>query len=148
MRSVLVVAASLAFATPAFADAPAPDHGMSADAQEMAAKLNSPAMQGALTAGIDGMMAALLNMRIDGIAKAVAPLNNGKSLKLHGNTLRDNVARNDPHFEDHMHEKTHAMVGGMGALASALATMMPQLEAAMAKMGAGLDKVGDASGRN
>jgi hypothetical protein len=146
MRSVLLASVLFAFATPAFAETQ--DHGMSTDAQEMATKMNDPALQNALTAGMDGMLGALLNMPIDGLVKAIEPLNHGKSIKLHGRTLRENALRNDPHFEEHMHDKTHAMVSGMGALASAMAVMMPQLEAALSKMGGMMDKVGDRSGLN
>jgi hypothetical protein len=146
MRSVLLGSIALALSTaalstPAMAtDAPSQT---SQDAQEMADKLNNPAVQSAMVTGLDGMLAALLDMRLDGIAKALEPLNGGKKLRMKGKTVRELAERDDPRFEQKMHGNTRAMASGMGALASALAAAMPQLEAAMDKMGDAMDKAKD-----
>jgi hypothetical protein len=79
-------------------------------------------------------------MRLDGIAKALEPLNGGKRVDLKGRTVREMAERDDPYFEEKLQGGTRAVIGGMGAMASALATAMPELERAMAKMGEAMDK--------
>jgi TolA-binding protein len=141
LRSVLLGSIALALSTPAMAsDAPSKT---TQDAQDMAEKMNNPAVQSAMVSGLDGMLAALLDMRIDGIAKALEPLNGGKKLKMKGRTVREMAERDDPRFEQKMQGNTRAMASGMGALASALAAAMPQLEAAMDKMDDAMDKAKD-----
>lgn len=138
MRSIIFIAAALAVSTPAFAaDRPSET---TADVQEMAEKLNNPAMQAAMAGGLSAMLSAFLDMRVDGIAKALEPLNGGKKLKMKGNTIREMAERKDPRFEEKMQGSTRAAIGGMGALATAFAAMMPQLEEAMGKMGDAMDK--------
>jgi hypothetical protein len=141
LRSVLLATISLALATPALAaDRPSE---MTRDAQDMATKLNDPAVQSAMVTGLDGLLAALLDMRVDGIAKALEPLNGGKKIKMKGSTIREMAERDDRNFEKKMQGGTRAMASGLGALASALATAMPQLEAAMDKAEDAMDKAKD-----
>jgi hypothetical protein len=137
MRSIIFVAAAFALSAPALAA----DRSSEAtrDAQDMAEKLNNPAMQSAMAGGLSALMSAFLDMRVDGIAKALEPLNGGKKLKMKGRTVREMAERQDPRFEEKMQGSTRAAVAGMGALATAMATMMPQLEEAMGKMGDAMD---------
>ncbi len=132
MRSIMFVAVALAVSTPAIA-ADQPSEA-TRDAQDMAEKLNDPVMQSAMAGGMSAILGALLDMRIDGIAKALEPLNGGKKIKMKGKTVRDLAERDDPRFEEKMQGQTRAAVGGMGAMATAMATMLPQLEQAMGKM--------------
>jgi hypothetical protein len=141
MRLALLAIVALTASTSAYA-AEAPTRA-SQDAQVMAEKLNDPLTQRAMTGTLDAMLAAIMDMRIDGIAKALEPMNGGKKIKLRGRTVREMAERDDPRFEQKMHGSTKAMVGGMGALASALAVMMPQLEQAMGKMGDAMDRAQD-----
>ena len=134
MRSVLLPIFALAFATPAMAAVQAPTDSQ-AEVQAMADKLNNPAVQDALSGSFSTMIAAVMDINVDGIAKALEPLNQGRKIKMHGHTLREMAARNDPHFEAKLHDQSRAAIGGMGALASAFAAMLPQLEAAAKKMG-------------
>jgi hypothetical protein len=136
MRSVLVTVLALTLATPAYA---ATSEAQS-DLQEMAAKFNDPGTQSALAGGLSSMLGALMGMRVDGLAKALEPINGGKKLKLKGNTLGEIAGRKDPHFQEKLSVGTRSMVGGLGAMMSAMATMMPQLEAAMGKMGDAIDQ--------
>ncbi len=129
MRSALLALAVFSLSTPAFAASDA-----DRDVQRMADRLNDPATQSAMAGSIGAMMDALLGMRLDGVAKALEPLNGGKKIRMKGNTVRDMVARDDPDFEDKMQDRTRAAVGGMGALAQAMAVMLPQLEQAARKM--------------
>jgi hypothetical protein len=133
MRSALLAVVVLSVSGPAFA-ADAPSRA-TIEAEEMAAKLNNPMTQRAMTGAVDAMLAAILDVRVDGIAKALEPMNGGKKISTHGRTVREIAERDDPDFENKMHRSTTAAVGGMGALASGLAAAMPELEAAMAKMG-------------
>jgi hypothetical protein len=129
MRSVLFAILALSVSTPAFAASEAQQ-----DVQKMADKLNNPATQTAMSGALAAMLSALLDLRVDGIAKAIEPMNGGKAIKLPGKTMREIATRDDPNFERKMQTNTKAMVGSMGALASALATIVPQLEQAARKM--------------
>lgn len=139
MRSVLLVTAALAMASPAAA---APS-GFARDAEAMAERLNDPAMQSAMTGMLGAFLSAFLDMRVDGIAKALEPLNGGRKLKMKGNTIREMAERKDPRFEEKIEGGTQAAVAGMGAMASALAAAAPQLEEAMEKMGDAMEKAKD-----
>jgi hypothetical protein len=136
MRSALFAALALVVSTPAFAANPVDESSSTQrDVQAMADKLNNPQMQTAIASSLGAMLGALLDIRVDGIAKALEPMNHGKKIKLHGKTLREMAEREDPKFESKMQNGTRAAVGSMGALASALAVMVPQLEQAARKMG-------------
>lgn len=131
MRSVLLPVLALSFASPALAATSEAQR----DVQKMADRLNDRGTQTAMADTLSTMLGALMNIRLDGVAKALEPLNQGRKLDMHGKTVGDMVAKDDPHFEDRMHDGTRAAVGSMGALASALAVMIPQLEKAAKKMG-------------
>jgi hypothetical protein len=137
MRLVLIPILALAFATPALA---APSEGQR-DMEAMAEKLNDPATQSAMAGAFGAMLGALLDVRVDGIAKALEPMNGGKRIKMKGNTVREIASRKDPRFEQKLEGGSRAMIGGMGALASAMAVMMPQLEEAMSKVGDAMDRL-------
>jgi hypothetical protein len=130
MRSALLAMLALSVATPAVAASEA-----QRDMEVMAETLKNPRTQDAMAGAMGAMLGAILDMRVDGIAKALEPLNGGKKLKMKGKTIREMAERKDPDFEDKMEDRTRAAVGGMGALASAMAIMLPQLEDAARKMG-------------
>ncbi len=134
MRSALFAIVALSFASPALATTSVATSESQRDMMAMADKFNDPVAQEAMSGAFSGMMSALLNMRIDGISKALEPMNGGKKLKLRGNTLREMAMRDDPNFERKMQGSTKAMVGSMGAMMSAFAQIMPQMEEAMKKM--------------
>ena len=136
MRSALFIAIALVVATPAVA-APEADAPSSAqqEVQGMADKLNDPSTQAAMSGALGAVMAALLDMRVDTFAKALEPLNGGKKIKMHGNTLREMAEHKDPNFERKMQDGTKTAVRSAGSLASALAVMLPELEKAAKKMG-------------
>ena len=136
MRSALFTAIALVVATPAVA-APETDAPSSAqqEVQGVADKLNDPSTQAAMSGALGAVMAALLDMRVDKFAKALEPLNGGKKIKMHGNTLREMAEHKDPKFERKMQDGTKTAVRSAGSLASALAVMLPELEKAAKKMG-------------
>ncbi len=138
MRSVLFAVSLLAMSSPALASE------SSRSVEKAAAVLNDPATHSAMAGGFAALLNAMLDIRVDGIAKALEPMNKGKPIKMKGNTLREIAHREDPKFEQKMHNGTRTAVAGMGAMASAMAVMLPQLEEAMGKMGDVLDRLPEA----
>jgi hypothetical protein len=140
MRSALFTAIALVVATPTIASAQTETRTESTsetqqDVQGMADKLNDPSTQAAMAGALGAVMAAVLDMRVDKMAKALEPLNGGKKLKMKGNTLREIATRDDPKFERKMREGTKTAVRSAGSLAQALAVMLPELQKAAKKMG-------------
>jgi hypothetical protein len=140
MRSALFTAVALVVATPTIASAQTETRAESAsetqqDVQGMADKLNDPSTQAVLAGALGAAMAAVLDIRVDKMAKALEPLNGGKKLKMKGNTLREIASRDDPKFERKMQEGTKTAVRSAGSLAQALAVMLPELQKAAKKMG-------------
>lgn len=134
MRSALLIPLALVISTPAFAQDSKAQH----DLDKMADTLNSPVTQEVAAAALGQMMAAVLDIRVDQFAKALEPLNGGKPVKMKGRTLRDYAERDDPDFERKMQDGTRRAVGSAGAMTSAMAAMLPQLEQAVRKMKASL----------
>ena len=140
MRSALFIAVALVVATPtvATAQSTSPVETSSEaqqDVQGMADTLNDPLTQAAAAGMLGAAMAAVLDIRVDKMAKALEPLNGGKKLKMKGNTLREMAEREDPKFERKMEEGTKSAVRSAGSLAQALAVMLPELQKAARKMG-------------
>lgn len=139
MRLVLATAL-LVISSPAFAQAETSP--TTEKAQVLADKLNDPIMQAALAGGLDAMVQSVLDMRVDGVAKAIEPLT-GKPSTMRGKTVRDLASRDDPHFDERVHDGSRRAVAGAGAMAGGLAAAMPELEAAMRKMGDAMERVRD-----
>lgn len=140
MRSALFTAIALVVATPtvAVAQSTLPAETPSEtqkDVQGMADTLNDPSTQAVVAGALGAAMAAVLDIRVDKMAKALEPLNGGKKLKMKGNTLREMAERQDPKFERKMEEGTKTAVRSAGSLAQALAVMIPELQKAAKKMG-------------
>ncbi len=129
MRKALLALSLISVATPALAQSET-----QRDAEKMADVLNNPATQDMAAGAVGAMMDAILDMRIDGIAKAIEPLNKGKTSALPDRTVRDLAKRDNPEFEEKMQSGTRQAVGSIGALASALAVAMPEFERAMKRM--------------
>ncbi len=134
MRSALFTAVALVVATPAVAAAQSTSEAQQ-DMQGMADTLNDPSTQTAAAGILGAAMAAVLDIRVDKMAKALEPLNGGKKLNMKGNTLREMAERQDPKFERKMEEGTKSAVRSAGSLAQALAVMLPELQKAAKKMG-------------
>lgn len=140
MRSALFTAIALVVATPTVvaAQSTSPVETSSKaqqDVQGMADTLNDPSTQAVVAGALGAAMAAVLDIRVDKMAKALEPLNGGKKLKMKGNTLREMAERQDPKFERKMEEGTKTAVRSAGSLAQALAVMIPELQKAAKKMG-------------
>lgn len=100
----------------------------------LAGTLNDPATQAAMSGAVEAMMSAVLDMRVDGMAKALETMNGGRPVHLHGKTVRDLATRDNPEFEHQVQSGTRQAVGAAGSLASAMAVMLPELQDAARKM--------------
>lgn len=104
------------------------------DMEQMAQKLQRPETQAAMSGALMAILGAFMDMRVDGIAKALEPMNGGKPIKMKGRTIREMAERSDPHFEQKLEGGSRAMVASAGAMAGALAAAMPELERALEKV--------------
>jgi hypothetical protein len=129
MRKFILPVLALSLAAPGIAHASEAQRDM----EQMSDRLKDPRTQDAMSGALMAMLGALMDMRVDGIAKALEPMNGGKKLKMKGRTIREIAERRDPHFEDKIEGGSRAMIGSLGALAGALAQAMPELEKAMDK---------------
>lgn len=125
MRSVLLASVAVLALS---AQANAAEGGTQRQMEKMADTLNSPVAQGAAAGAVGAMMAAILDMPLDGFAKAIEPIDPRKAQDMRGRTMRDLATRDDPYFEERVQDRTRAAVGSAGALASAMAVMLPELE--------------------
>ena len=134
----LLATTVLVMSAPAFAQA-APS-AATQKAEALAEKLNDPIMQAALAGGLQAMIQSVLDMRVDGVAKAIEPLT-GKPSTMRGKTVRDLASRDDPNFDERINNGSRRAVAGAGAMAGGLAAAMPELESAMRKMGDAMERV-------
>jgi hypothetical protein len=140
MRSVLFTAVIFAVSTPTVvaAQSAAPVEAPSEsqqDLQVMVDKLNDPSTQAVVAGALGAAMSAILDIRVDKMAKALEPLNGGKKLKMKGDTLREMAEREDPKFERKIEDGTKSAIRSAGSLAQALAVMLPEIQKAAKKMG-------------
>ena len=139
MRSALFTAIALIIASPTLAAAQtAPDaetpFATQQDVQDMADTLNNPSVQAAAAGALGAVVDAVLDIRIDKMAKALEPLNGGKKIKMKGNTVREIASRDDPDFERKMEDGAKTAVRSAGSMAQAVAVMLPELQKAAKKM--------------
>jgi hypothetical protein len=139
MRSALFSVALLALSAPTLAHAGEAQRDM----ERIGAQLSDPRSQAAISGGLMAILDAFMDMRVDGIAKALEPMNGGKPLKMKGRTIREIAERRDPNFEEKMEGGSKAMVAGAGAMATAVSVMLPQLEAAMERASEEIDRAKD-----
>ena len=142
MRSALFTAIALIIASPTLAAAQtAPDAETPSatqqdvqDVQDMADTLNNPSVQAAAAGALGAVVDAVLDIRVDKMAKALEPLNGGKKIKMKGNTVREIASRDDPDFERKMEDGAKTAVRSAGSMAQAVAVMLPELQKAAKKM--------------
>ncbi len=128
MRTAVVALAALSLAAPAFAQSQA-----SRDVQDIADTLNNPINKAIAAGAVAAAVDAVLDTRIDGFARALEPLT-GKPARRGPATVREMAERDDPYFEQNLQRGTRDAIGSMGAVASALAIAMPELEATMRRL--------------
>lgn len=73
---------------------------------------------------MERMMDALLGLRIGPLAQAIDP---GDPDVRRGDTLRDMLRRDDPHFEERAHQSLDAVAEGMSVMIAQMARLAPVL---------------------
>ncbi|MBB5684021.1 hypothetical protein [Sphingobium boeckii] len=123
MRLLILSLAALSMATPALAREPLPE-------QRVADRMNDPAVQNRIESGVSAALAAILDLRIGAMERAIDPHSRAHP----DDTLRDRAERDDPYFEDRIADQTQRSTRQLGAMAGAFAVVMPQLRTMVAEM--------------
>jgi hypothetical protein len=114
---------ALALPSPAFAQ------DSEADGMAVARHLQDPRAQDALADTLSAMVAAMLDMRIGGVVNAVAKADpDGRARQVDPDmTVADMAARDNPDFADNLDEDIRGGTRMAGAMAGAIAELLPQL---------------------
>lgn len=131
MRLFIVSLAALSMAMPALAQESLPE-------QRVADRMNDPAMQDRIESGVSAALAAILDLRIGAMERAIDP----RSPAHPDDTLRDRAERDDPYFEDRIADQTHRSTRQLGAMAGEFAVLMPQLRHMAADMQRRISDIG------
>lgn len=127
MRTLLITAASLAFAAPALAQPyPYPE----APGEEVARDLPSTHEIDAMGNVMEGMVGAVMDMPVGGIVAAMEP-GRYHSEAERSRTVRDMATRDDPYAEERMRGSIDAITGQMGLMTEQLAVLIPVLSRSM-----------------
>ena len=140
MHRFAVAALLLVSTSPALA---APRHPEDAEIARAADKLNDPRMQSAMSGMVVAMADMFMDLRVDKLRAAIARIDpDARDDRNWDNarTLGDVIQRDDPHFRDKIEDGSRMAVGSMGAMASGMADMMPQLREMGERMGRSMEK--------
>ena len=140
MHRFAVAALLLVSTSPALA---APRHPEDAEVARAADRLNDPRMQSAMTGMMVAMADMFMDLRVDKLRAAIARIDpDARDDRNWDNarTLGDVIQRDDPHFRDKIEDGSRMAVGSMGAMASGMADMMPQLREMGERMGRSMEK--------
>ena len=109
---------------------PAPAFAADRDLERTAQQLADPRTQDALAETLSALVSAMLDINVGGIANAVAKADpKGRVRDVDPDmTLRDMAARDNPDFADTLDADVRSGTRMAGAMAGALAAMLPQLE--------------------
>jgi hypothetical protein len=101
------------------------------DLARAAAQLEDPRTQDALAETLSALVASMLDIKVGGIANAVAKADpKGRIREVDPEmTVRDMAERDNPDFADDLDADVRSGTRMAGALAGAMAAMLPQLEA-------------------
>lgn len=121
---------ALPLAVPALAALPLPAHAAEADLARTAAQLQDPHTQDVLAGTLSALVAAMLDIEVGGIANAAAKADpRGRIREVDPNlTLGELAAHDNPDFADDLDADVRSGTRMAGALAGAMAAMLPQLE--------------------
>jgi len=99
------------------------------DAMAVARQLQDPRAQDALAQTLSAMAAAMLDMRIGGIVNAVGKADpSGKTREADPDmTVADMASRDNPDFSDNLDSDIRYGTRMVGAMAGAMAELLPQL---------------------
>ena len=140
MHRFAVAALLLVSTSPALA---APRHPEDAEVARAADRLNDPRMQSAMSGMMVAMADMFMDLRVDKLRAAIARIDpDARDDRNWDNarTLGDVIQRDDPHFRDKIEDGSRMAVGSMGAMASGMADMMPQLREMGERMGRDMEK--------
>ena len=140
MHHFIVAALLLVSTSPALA---APRHPQDAEIARAADKLNDPRMQSAMSGMMVAMADMFMDLRVDKLRAAIARIDpDARDDRNWDNarTLGDVIQRDDPHFRDKIGDGSRMAVGSMGAMATGMADMMPQLRDMGERMGRSMEK--------
>ena len=141
MRHVSAAAALLLVSTsPALA---APRSAEDGEIARLADRLNDARTQSAVSGMMIAMADMVMDVRVDKLRAAIARIDpdwRDDREADDARTLGDVVARDDPNFRDRIEDGSRMAVGTMGAAASGIAEMVPELRQMSERMGRDLDK--------
>ena len=140
MHRFAVAALLLVSTSPALA---APRHPEDAEVARAADRLNDPRMQSAMTGMMVAMADMFMDLRVDKLRAAIARIDpDARDDRNWDNarTLGDVIHRDNPHFRDKIEDGSRMAVGSMGAMATGIADMMPQLRDMGERMGRSMEK--------
>ncbi len=158
MRKLLILGAALIVAVPVIAQPryeprPAPDQEVVYDedvaddevydepAGPPAAVLPHPGEVREIAGAMDRLLAAVMDLPIGGIARAVDPY--GTSNVPPGATVRDMATRDDPYAEQRIRAGIQGATRGVGAMSEALARAMPVLQRSFEQVSRDLERAMD-----
>lgn len=124
MRRFAITIALLSLTTPVLAHEAAPE-------ARIAEQMNDPAMQAHVANSVSAALAALLDLRIGGMERAIDPHSSAHP----DDTVRDRALEHDPDLEDRVADDAHRVTRGMGAMAGQMAILMPELREMASDMG-------------
>ena len=144
MHRFAVAALLLVSTSPALA---APRYPEDAEVARAADRLNDPRMQSAMSGMMVAMADMFMDLRVDKLRAAIARIDpdarDDRDLARDwdgARTLGDVIQRDDPHFRDKIEDGSRMAVGTMGAMATGIADMMPQLRKMGERMGRDMEK--------
>lgn len=127
MRTILITAASLAFASPALAQ---PYPYAEAPGEQIARDLPSTHEIDAMGDVMERVVGAVMDMPIGGIVEAMEPGRNLSEVERH-QTVRDVATRDDPYAEERMRGSIDAITGNLGLMTEQIAVLLPVLSRSM-----------------
>ena len=141
MRHVIAAAALLLVSTsPAFA---ASHNAEDAEMARLADRLNDARTQSAVSGMMIAMADMVMDVRVDKLRAAIARIDPDARDDRDGDvarTLGDVLERDDPNFRDRIEDGSRLAVGTMGAAASGIAAMVPELRRMSERMGRDMEK--------
>jgi len=139
MRKVLIAALALSIAAPAGAQ-----RVFTPEMDEEIARAIPPAEEvEAVGERLDRVLGALLDVPVGPLVDAVRaadPETRGRRFADDPRTLRDMAGRDDPEFEDRLHDDVREVTSGMGRTMEQLAVIAPILRRALADAEIGVER--------
>jgi hypothetical protein len=112
------------------------------EAMAIARQLEDPRAQDALAGALSAMVGAMLDMRVGGIANAVAKADpSGRSREVDPDmTVADMAARDNPDFSEDLDQDIRKGTRMVGAMAGVMAEMLPRLAGIAREVGASVEE--------